>query len=219
MTGLDKPESNHPLTAHRRYGYIYDTSIMPDAVWVSIGGDPAVVPCRYLRPYVPCVGDQVVMIESQGDYVVIGAVAKVLGSEPILIVRSPATCASGSPIPYATVDVDTAGGWDSTAHKYTIPPGFGGTWEFHAQFKQTAAVAAAGVLWWTLGGTGAQMAATANFATSNLFTGAGISGLVPLVSEGEQAWTQASLTFTPQNDAGRVGSNYLHLRYITARQG
>jgi hypothetical protein len=73
---IDPPQPNHPLTAIRRQGVVQDTVNAPTTINVFIGGDlNTLVPCSYLVEYSPTVGDTVVVLENQGDFIIIGALA------------------------------------------------------------------------------------------------------------------------------------------------
>jgi len=76
MAGLRAPEANHPLTGIRRIGIVNSAALgPPPTVNVSVGGDtgnPMDLP--YVGSYYPSVGDQVVVLEVDGDRIVLGAV-------------------------------------------------------------------------------------------------------------------------------------------------
>jgi hypothetical protein len=71
-----QPEPNHPLTGLRREGVVADIANIPASVNVYIGGDTTtLVPCAYLADYYPVVNDNVILIENQGDYIIIGSLS------------------------------------------------------------------------------------------------------------------------------------------------
>jgi hypothetical protein len=75
-SGLRASEPNHPLTGIRRMGIVNSavTGATP-TVNVTVGGDAAnPVDLPYLPSYTPSVNDQVVILEVDGDRVVLGAV-------------------------------------------------------------------------------------------------------------------------------------------------
>jgi hypothetical protein len=72
------PASGHPLAAARRIGQVISIDAgPPPTVELAVGGDTSVtlLGCPYLDSYYPIVGDYVVTLENQGDYVVLGKVA------------------------------------------------------------------------------------------------------------------------------------------------
>lgn len=72
---LRLPQPNHPLTAIRRVGVVQDIAAKPNSVNVWLGGDTnTLTPCAYLSSYIPAVGDNVLILQNNADYIIVGAV-------------------------------------------------------------------------------------------------------------------------------------------------
>lgn len=85
MTNPSQGEKNHPLTGIRRTGIVNSIDNPSDnftTVGVFIGGDDTKeVQCSYLYSYIPVVGDNVLLLQNQGDFIVLGAIGFTEGQE------------------------------------------------------------------------------------------------------------------------------------------